>query len=68
MGEIERRPHLQRACPFRMQEGCEWVQTTSWFMGGPDVTEPVSGMVLQMEAEAHFLSAHRGKAPKMYFT
>lgn len=64
---MERRPHLQRPCPFHLQEGCDWVQTTSWFVGGPDVTEPINEMVLRIEAEAHFLSAHRGQAPKKIF-
>lgn len=68
MANIERRPHLQRPCPFREQEGCGWMQTTSWFVGGPETTEQISEIVLRIEAEAHFLSAHRGRAPKKIFT
>jgi hypothetical protein len=68
MANIERRPHLQRPCPFREQEGCGWMQTTSWFVGGPDVTEPVSELALRTEAENHFLLAHLGRAPRQYFT
>jgi hypothetical protein len=67
MANIERRPHLQRPCPFREQESCDWMQTTSWYVGGPDVTEPVSMTRLRMEAEAHFLTAHLGRAPKQIF-
>lgn len=44
------------------------MQTTSWFVGGPDVTEPVSELALRAEAENHFLLAHLGRAPRQYFT
>ena len=64
MSGVERRPHLRRPCPV---PGCDWWQTTSWFVGGPDVTEPVSDMFLRMEAESHLLSAHYS-IPKQYFT
>ena len=33
------------------------MQTTSWFVGGPDRTEPVSQAFLTFEAETH-LTAH----------
>jgi hypothetical protein len=65
--DVERRPHLQRPCPFRLQEGCGWMQTTSWFVGGPDITQPVSELTLRMEAEAHFLKVHPGQAPRRIF-
>lgn len=55
LGLMEKRPHLQRACPF---PGCDWIQTTSWFMGGPTITQEVSTTYLRAEAEAHFLTAH----------
>lgn len=64
MANIERRPHLQRACPF---PGCDWIQTTSWYVGGPDRKQAVSGTALMTEAEAHFLHAHLGQTPpKIY--
>jgi hypothetical protein len=66
MANIERRPHLQRACPFREQAGCDWIQTTSWFMGGPDLTQAVDPLFLRAEAEAHFMNAHF-RIPAQYF-
>lgn len=52
---VERRPRYRRPCPV---PGCDWWQTTAWFVGGPDVTEDVPEAFLRMEAEAHLLSAH----------
>jgi hypothetical protein len=60
---VERRPHLQRFCPI---PGCDWVQVTSWFVGGPDVTEPVPPMYLRLEAEEHLLSAHYRPSPHIF--
>lgn len=56
----ERRPHLQRGCPF---PDCDWIQVTSWFMGGPDITAAVAPGLLMAEAERHFLTRHMGKTP-----
>lgn len=51
----ERRPRYRRPCPV---PGCDWMQTTAWFVGGPDKTEEVSAAYLLMEAESHLLSSH----------
>lgn len=67
MSEPERRPHLRRPCPLQKESGCDWWQTTSWFVGGPDITEPVNDMYLRWEAESHLTSAHY-TLPKMIFT
>ncbi len=64
MANIERRPHLQRLCPF---PGCDWLQTTSWFVGGPLNIQPADGRKLMAEAEAHFLAAHLGQTPPKIF-
>lgn len=61
---VERRPHLIRVCPV---PGCDWMQVTSWFVGGPDVTEAVSDVVLRAQAEAHLISVHY-PIPRTYFT
>lgn len=58
MASTERRPHLRRPCPLRVQDDCDWMQTTSWYVGGPDITQEVDPLFLRAEAEAHFLSAH----------
>jgi len=63
MASIERRPHLQRACPF---PGCDWIQTTSWFIGGPDTTQTVSATYLRAEAESHFFAAHFAPPPQIF--
>lgn len=60
----ERRHHLRRACPV---PGCDWVQVTSWFVGGPDTTHAINDTYLRVEAEAHITSAHY-HVPKQYFT
>lgn len=61
----ERRPHLQRKCPLAEQMNCDWVQVTSWYVGGPDNKVPVSDTFLRMEAEAH-LEAHYGIQRTIY--
>ena len=63
----ERRPHLMRPCPLREQDGCDWMQVTSWFVGGPDTTEEISETALRLEAELHFTSRHF-VLPTSYFT
>lgn len=66
MSGPERRPHLRRPCPLREQEQCDWWQVTSWFVGGPDVTEPVSAMYLRAEAEAHLMQRHFHISPTIF--
>lgn len=63
LGLMEKRPHLQRACPF---PGCDWIQTTSWFMGGPDLMQSVNPAYLMAEAESHFLTAHFTVPPQIF--
>lgn len=65
-GEQERRPHLRRPCPLQQQDGCDWWQVTSWFVGGPDTTAEVSEGYLRMEAEAHFLERHFYASPTIF--
>lgn len=60
---VERRTHLRRACPVA---GCEWWQTISWYVGGPDTTEAVPEAFLRMEAEAHLTSAHYQLPPTIF--
>lgn len=62
----ERRPHLKRFCPLREQEGCDWEQVTSWYIGSPLITQPVPKEQLEDEARLH-LEAHYGLVRK-YFT
>lgn len=66
MSGVERRTHLRRPCPLREQEGCDWWQTTSWFVGSPDVTEPVSPTYLRAEAEAHLMQRHFHLPPQIF--
>lgn len=63
LGLMEKRPHLQRACPF---PGCDWIQTTSWFMGGPDLMQSVNPAYLMAEAESHFLTDHFTVPPQIF--
>jgi hypothetical protein len=64
--EPERRPHLTVPCPLREQEGCDWVQVISWFVGGPDTTEAVSPTFRRMEAEAHLMERHFHVSPQIF--
>lgn len=62
----EQRPHLIRACPLKDQEGCDWTQVTSWYMGSPLLTQAVPKAELEDAASAH-LESHFGLVRK-YFT
>lgn len=50
---IEKRPHLTRPCPLQGKHDCDWVQVTSWFVGGPFTTVAVPQDVLEREAIDH---------------
>ncbi|AKJ71667.1 hypothetical protein SPI1_4 [Skermania phage SPI1] len=52
----ERRPRLIRACPV---PGCDWVQVTSWYIGGPGTVEDVAPAYLRIQAEDH-MRGHAG--------
>lgn len=66
MNGPERRPHLRRPCPLREQDGCDWWQVTSWFVGSPDTTEAVSPWRLRAEAEQHLLTVHYRVSPTIF--
>jgi hypothetical protein len=51
----ERRAHKFRRCPI---PGCDWKQTTAWFVGGPGVIERVSDKYLELEATSHMTQVH----------
>lgn len=52
---LERRTRYRRPCPI---PGCDWWQTTAWFVGGSDNTEFVGELTLRDEAKKHLLRAH----------
>lgn len=52
---VERRPHMQRNCLY---PGCDWKQTTSWFMGSPHFTRRVPDKALELELTAHMKDVH----------
>lgn len=62
----ELRPHLKRYCPLREQEGCDWEQVTSWYVGSPLVTRAVPKAELDEAATLH-IESHYGLVRK-YFT
>lgn len=62
---IERRPHMYRNCLY---PGCDWRQTTSWFMGGPYFTRKVPDKALERELTAHMRTVHGVKAERKIFT
>lgn len=62
----ERRPHLTRPCPLHTSHHCDWVQVTSWYVGGPNKTVPVPEKKLRHDAELH-LESHFG-LERTYFT
>jgi hypothetical protein len=50
---LEKRPHLVRHCPLKDREDCDWVQVTSWYVGGPHRTWTVPQDRLEAEAVKH---------------
>jgi accessory colonization factor AcfC len=59
MANAELRPHLRRPCPLKDSHYCDWVQVTSWFVGGPATVVEVPQDQLQRDAERH-MEAHYG--------
>ena len=63
---VERRPHKFKRCVY---PGCDWKLVTSWFVGGPHTTVPVSDKVQELNMTTHLVTVHgHSGAPAKIFT